>query len=249
MLKEALEYLFKVGADRRAAVIQTGSPAHLPIIERRDGTIEHLELKPAPREHTALDTTAVIAFAKANPTCSVWYSREGMTCLIDDATRRDKIVLSLKNSPQMEKLHELVSATGGLKQASMILMLRTTFGNCEQSADLVKIFRSIKFTANGEYQSDLQHGKASVGESLRKQMSGTSEIPETVTFDVPVFNGGFGTQARIKLATDIDTENKTFKLIPMPMELEKAYRQSEKEMGEQLKRELPSTPIYYGTPS
>ena len=84
---------------------------------------------PPRRAHSAEDLSAIVAFAK-DPKASVWYNSNSVTCLIDDADRRDSIKLSLKLSPQFRRMLEWESQSKPMKQADAVLLLRTMFRDC-----------------------------------------------------------------------------------------------------------------------
>lgn len=250
MIQEALQYLIHLGKESGAKVIPTPGPKHEYIIERRDGTLTEKTAEPEPRDHKALDLSAVIAFATDYDAPSVWYSRHSVTCLVNDEERRDKVRLSLDWSPPMKALMQLEARPDPMKQSQLVLLLRTTFARCLAPAgDILTAVRSLKFSAGSDGASSIQHTSVSVGRAIRSEITGAKVIPEEITLDVPIFANAFAFTGRVQCAIDIDPGAETFKLIPLPLEIERAVVSAEKRIAELLAEGIgESAPIYYGNP-
>lgn len=251
MIEEALKYLTSLGEQKGARFVPNSpNPEHIAILEKRDGTIDVVTALPEPRDHEAGNLTAIIQFASAMDVPAVWYSRKAVVCLCDDETRRDRVTLKLELSPQVKQLMAFESSPRQLKQAELVLLLRTTFGACLAPAgEILAAVRVLKFTSSGSGQSAINHGSVSVGKSLKQEMAGEKPLPETISLEVPIFsNASLPWTARVQVAIDVDAPTETFKLIPLPLEIERAIAFGERKIHEALDEKMKNVAIFYGAP-
>lgn len=230
-----------------------------------DGNVNLCLAHPDFRTHVAADLNAVVQFAErfCGPVSDdgsvapnapvIWYGRDGVFCLINDADRRDRVTLSLESSVPMAQLEDWQGAVTTLDQAKAVRILRTTFADCLQTApDLLETLRKVKLVEGKELTGDLQQGKASLGNAIRSEVSGAKVLPEYVTFMVPVFAAGVKFLAPVKAALEVfhGTGN-PFAFIPLPGEIEAAFVAAEAWIGEQLMGMVgkdSAIPVYYGKP-
>lgn len=251
MLKELVEYLFRLGqSEKTAKVIPVpGAPPHVVLIQKPDGECEWEEIQPEARAHGASDLSCVIQFAEENPkTARVWYSGNGVRCILDDATRRDYVFIELAESTQVARLREFAKTTFG--QRDLILELRTTFIDCMgPCVGLLNALRVLKFISNVSGESTTSQGKASIGKRIEQEVTGADALPEMIEMDVPIYDGGFLSIERIRLALDIDTQNQRFKLVPITGDIDRAFVRSEEKIRKHLTENLPEgVKVCYGTP-
>lgn len=252
MIEEALKYLTTLGEQKGARFVPgSPNPKHIAILEKRDGTIETIIAHPEPRDHVASDLSAIIEFAERDPDgAAVWYSREQVVCLLNDADRRDRVTLTLQFSPPLAQLIAFERNPNPLKQAALVLLLRTTFAACLAPAgEILAAVRNLKFKVGGGGESNLQHGSVSVGRAIQQEMTGVKTIPETIALEVPIFtNAHLPYTGRIQVAIDIDPATEAFRLIPLPLEIERAIAAAEAKICEELVADLGVDGIYYGHP-
>lgn len=252
MLKELLDGLVELAKKSDSTQILFESKNGEVMYRRAsDGTIGTFEKPPDPRQHKALDLSAVTEFAADNDGSVIWYSREAVVCLIDDETRRDRVTLTLDFSPQIKLLRKMEAEGTTYMQAPLVLLLRTTLAECaadETTETLLPSVRSITFTKTAEGQSVIDHGKASVGKRLTEQATGAKAIPETVAFEVPIFAAAFYFTGTIKCAVDVDAGKETFRLIPFPLEIERAISDAELKIQSEILESDTKRPIHYGAP-
>lgn len=228
--------------------------------EFQDGTIAHrvgagplafLQSPPTPRNHKALDLSAIIEFAEIDPKKSaVWYSRSGVVCLTDDGTRRDKVSLSLDYSPQLKLLQRWEASAVCQSQRAILLDLRTTLAGCEfdeESKLLMPSIQCVTFTKNSEGTAEVKPGKASIGKKLTEQATGATPIPLYVTFNVPIFATAFNFTGTVRCAVDVDAGDEKFRLIPLPLQIETAIAGVEGLIMGSLKSGT-KAPVRYGSP-
>lgn len=258
MLKEFLEALSKqaVAAAQQEVVTVPAEPRHSYYLRDKDGVLQWRSATPEPRNHHVRDLPTLVQYAKRDPDQGVlWYSRDQVVFLANNAERRDKVTLPLVLSPQIVALQRrLVDSAGSavsFDQRTLILMLRTTFHGClGHCPDLIEALRRVKFEAGQTVDATVGHGKASLGRQARAEVTGAGYLPEYFTLDVPIFESGFQFREKVDLAFEPIPENGRFQLIPLPGQVEEAIIAAERAIGEQLTALLSETevPCFYGTP-
>lgn len=257
MLKEFLEYIGQQ-AVKAAVPIQVnpaGEPPHIYYLRNEDGALERHEAEPAPRSHRVVDVGTLTDFAahlpkEAKPV--IWYYRTGLVLIVDDTTRRDRVVMPLEFSPQLLLLQSLEKSPQWYSQAAFISMLRVKLPRClGNHPSLIPSLRKIKYRTTAEGGSEIIQAKASVGKSLSAELSGAEPIPDELMLNVLVFNGR--TEASgVQCSLDVDPEKQLFSLSPFAGDVEDAIRAAEllisQEIQEDLKISKFSCPVYYGQP-
>ena len=228
MLKEALDFLTDQATKARGArVVQVPEPKHKYIVEAADGELEWHESDPEPRNHKARDLSAILAFAEANAESKIWYSRSGVVCVVDDKTRRDKVTLALSPSPQVEALRKMEQSREPIEQADLVLLLRTTFAGSVSPPNFLSIIKTLKFNRQEDGETEIDHGKASLGKNIKLGLTSGEKIPEEITFTVPIFANAFFMMSPVRAAVHIDAAEETFTIIPLPLEIERAVIKAE----------------------
>ena len=252
MLKELLDGLVELAQKSDAIQIVHEAKDGTTLYRSTTGAIGHFDRPPDPRNHKALDSSAVTDFASVNDGSVIWYSREAVVCLINDETRRDRVTLTLEYSPQMKFFRQLEANGTAHTQAQLVLILRTTLAGCaedEAAKTLLPAIRAVKFTKTSEGEAAIDHGRASIGKRLTEQATGAVAIPETVVFKIPVFANAFQFECPVICAVDVDAGKETFRLIPLPLEIERAIVEAEGKIFDELHAsEGTGRPIYYGAP-
>lgn len=216
-------------------VNREAEPPHVYFVDGKRTVAE-----PPPRDHVAADLGAIIDFAKANPKASVWYSAAGVTCLVDDATRRDRVSLKLSLSRQLEKIMSWGDKSPPMKQRDFILMLRTMFKrNLAQAPNLIDSVRIVKFTASKQTDANIGSGKASIGTKIETEISGAGGIPDDFFFNVPIFGEPFGNiEGLIDVALEMDATSESFTIHPVPGTISKQIALAENVIGETLRKAI-----------
>lgn len=265
MLREFFDQVFKAGADSatKRVIKLEQEPAHVyGVWNPESGVLETRAATPNPRAHEALDLSAVVEFAKRSATkgeeadepteTAVWYCRNAVVCLLDDATRRDRVTLPLSPSRQMQQLALWDKARVSVSQRDLIFIIRTTFDGClGQAGNLLENLRRIKFDRSESGESSVRQGAVSLGKRVVAEVTGIDAIPDYVTLTVPVFAGpvnpGF---FDVRCALEADPATASFQVIPLPNAVEQATAEAERAIGEQLRSQLEgcAAEVYYGAP-
>ena len=259
MLAELVEKLVSLGSESQTIVYEKppAEPPHVYFTREQNGDLLRRSAEPAPRQHTALDLQPIIDMAKTwSEYCkivSIWASRQGVVCLLDDATRRDRVSMLLSWSEQLAVLKGFAQPTPTwMKQEDLVRVLRISLAGCVPTS-LLPIVRKTKFRQNAEGETEVAHGKASMGRSMERELTGTSNIPEQITVIVPLWQGF---QAHhpypVECAIEIDVVTERFAIVPLPGEIERAIRKGESDLINHLKAQFvdegSTVMVYYGTP-
>lgn len=251
MLKELFEtviHFARQGITPRVLKIEN-EPAHVYCIADSEGKLEFRESEPQPRNHRVRDLEGIMAWAENKP-AAIWYSRSGVCVLLDDLTRRDIVRLDLSFHPQLLRLKSLENGRIWLDQKSFIALLRIDLDGCiDTQANLIDIFRRIRFRKQEEGSTVVLQNKASLGRAIEAEMSGSGAIPEEILLTVPVFDGAMQYPMPIRCALEADPAQEKFQLVPFVGQIEKAVCMAENAIGRTLRSELgAASAIFYGSP-
>lgn len=184
-----------------------------------NGEREFETLEPPARKHVVKGIESIVAMAENQS--SVWVDRTGVVILHDDYDRFGRSSMPLTFTPQLLRIQQLEKSPGPFKQSDLVLELRTMFRNCLQHAgDIVNVLRSLKFRVNASGNSEVGHGKASIGRSLEAEITGSKALPEYVTFAVQVWNELPAHVVKIEVAFEPDAATETLRFIPIPGQVE-----------------------------
>jgi len=273
MLKvDALEFLAEQA--RKAAELKEFHPKcepnHVYGLADSDGGIEFFDADPMPRQHTCNSIKSLVDFAKhlacSDTVSNIWCNSSGVICVLDDDTRRDQLKFPLAYSPQFQWLLNLSKNSGPAvyKQPSLVLTMRTLFRDCMgPSGQFLESIRNLNFKTYNEAAGEIQHGKSSLGKSLKTEVGMPIPVAEYVTFDVPLFSSlEFQHRENITCAVELIPASEAIQLIPMPLEIEKAIHAAEVRLVNAVQSEVCDNrvssdgdedsgikiPVYYGCP-
>lgn len=251
MLKEALEFMAGVGrASAPTIMTATAEPGHIYFVRQLDGSLKKTEAEPPPTASLAYSLQAIIAHATAEP-LDVWYNAETVIARFGDELR-SRITLNLYLGEQMKVLQAWKTNSTSLMQVELIRALRTTFRSATPSnPELAAILRRVNFKSTASTQGEVGHGTASLGKQIAGEVTGVWAIPEYVVFTFPVYgNPCFrGVWASVECALEPDAGNGTFRVIPLPGQLECAVESAVAEIAEQLRKGIgDDVALYFGKP-
>lgn len=256
MLAELLEKIeaLSVAAKGTHVLHPDAEPKHRYMVVRPNGLVEWQDAAPEPRKHTARSLHTIVEAAeklkdaRVGVRPAVWYSRHGVVLLTDDGDRRDRVTMPLAFSPPLLDLMSREARRQSVSQAQFVSLLRTTLAKTVRG-NLLEIVRKVNFVQNAAGNSELQHGKSSIGKSLQSELTGAAIIPEYATFDVPVFAGHFIAVRPVECALEVDAAMQTFTLVPLPLQIEGAVASAEGALGDFLGEALGEEfAVFYGEP-
>jgi hypothetical protein len=238
-----------------------GGPEHVTLLTSRDEqggvTSEHVTADPLPRGHWFEDVGSFIDFCKrllsgehgpAKP--CIWCGPGALVVIVDDQVRRDRAILLLPTSTPFNCLASSLAAAPRT-QSDFIRLLRINLASTlTVDSRLLGLVRNIKFAHNDTGAAEVQHGRESMGREITQSVLGLDVMPEEVDLFVPVFDVP-DAQARqkIRCALDVVVSDRTFRLVPLPLECSNARAAALGQIIDRLKDTLgEQVPIYFGAP-
>jgi hypothetical protein len=208
--------------------------------KKPDGATELVDARPQIRKHQLMSIDDIGQFAKDHAVGEVkgvcFYNRDKIHYYIDDSTRLDCAAVALACSPSMIELMNLEEKRGAkITQRELIWSLRTVFKDrLTDGPKIITAIRNVKFDSETKKESEIQRGKASIGNSIQKQFVGLQELPEYITFRVPVWEGPIEHIADVECILDPDEQTGNFLLQPLPGAIEDVFTKAEQELGRRL---------------
>lgn len=241
------------GAEGKLDIVQPpGEPKHVYLAIKPNGDFQKLETSPAPRAHTLITLDEVIRFVNESGSVEetvVWYDRNGVIVILDDATRRDTATLKLNFTPQLKLLQKLDAERPGFCQQDFRRILKLDLAGCLDSPYLLNWISDVKFASAQNSAGNLRSERESLGKDIDAQaVSGAGEMPEMVPLTVRIYDDPslmetYGVRCQFHL----EIQEKQFKLIPMPLEVHNAIELEVGYIGEKLRGSL-ECPVYRGRP-
>ncbi len=238
-------------SDRRGT--KAKAHPHVYYLRGADGELVKVKANPAPDTHKAHSLKAIIAKANYDTLdASVWYSFDKIVAVYGDDQRKT-VTLELTQSAQFLKLCGWSSTKPSLTQVDIIREFRTTFYGClGQAGNLVEILKKVNFRATSSTQGEVGHGKASLGKEVTGEVTGAAAIPLYITFNIPLFATACfrDIRADVLCALEPDAGTGTFRVIPIPGQLEVAIDWGMAKIAEQIAKGLEGSEIemFFGKP-
>jgi hypothetical protein len=255
---KAVKDLSVKAADPQQRVIRVpGDAPHVYYLLNPDGTAEKKE-HAQPRERSAvLSIPALCAWLsdRGDNDTAVWYSRAGVVAL--DHTENARTTFALTPSAPLKLLADIAGRQDGIdyEQVTLWRLLRTTFRDCLPShPNLKEQVGRVDVKKAQEASGNVDRKGTSVSRKLMAEASGADQLPEVLTFDVPVFAEALATaRALVRVAFDFDAQAERFKLCVLPGEIDKAHAAGEKWLntiiGQELgDRGIEGVPVFHGQP-
>lgn len=225
MLREAFEFLFKIGRDSVPAIVRAeAEPAHVYYMRDEAGKLTRTVAEAGPVTHHADDLGTLAQIADTDPKSVAWVRPNGVALAFGDQAR-SRALMQLPFSAPFFKLATWAKERPQLSQASLINELRSTFFGCLGAhPDLLAVLRKVRFNLNQQTVGEVAHGKSSLGKTIEGEVYGTGAIPETITVNVPVYASPalLSIRADVKCLLNPDPATGNFQVIPIPGELENA---------------------------
>jgi hypothetical protein len=224
----------------RDLAAKAGTPIVIPerdsrmayLVRQPDGSYERVEGETNPVKHRAEELHTITDFANRFPERSViWVEGDTkknsskVVCLIEDHPDKDRVELELPWSEPFKRLADLAAnwRAKPLTQAELVRELRTTFGKCvTPDHALLSAVRSLKFKSQTEASGVIDPKGRSVGRTLAQEVTGEKQLPEEVSFTVPIYSAGHLKVVSIRCAIDVDFNVEKLHIAPLPGEIEQA---------------------------
>lgn len=198
--------------------------------------------------------------------CEVWYNRANVTLryaefnVPDALPLRDTLVLELVLSDPILKLIEWNRHRTAISQNDLAGLLRTKFRGTYTPVSLVDSVSAIDWIVNEKGKSVAAQTSRSVSREIETKMDGRINLPEVVTFSVPVWETGgpLLTALSVKVACVLETNasTQTFVLTPVGNQVEDQLAWAEGRLGEIVVDSLnkafgkggDTPPVFHGMP-
>jgi len=210
-----------------------------------------------PREHVAETLEDLTSLAKwfaeeegyGNPV--VWFNHQKVWIVIDDdAHRIETVELKLPPSDVFDRLDEIGDKKPKFDQKQFIRLLRVELAGTLDPVLLLEKVRRLKFENGVRTESTIVRAQESLGRNIVSKVESDGEIPEEVTLQVPVFKSpGPVDRHPLRCSVEVDPAEGTFRLLPLPDEIERVTQRAVDLIGATLRAGLPAeVPAYQGTP-
>lgn len=255
MIAEGLKYLSdQAKASIPLIAIESNDPYERTFVSH-DGRIIRVAVLNRPRSHTVETADDLIALANRfkaeGESPVVWYSDTWIVLVIDDAEKRTGFVrLELIESAVWESIVKLETTKQRYKQKEFIRLLRIDLAGATGTVDLVSAVRNVKWENSDTQTGKVMRGNESMSREITSKIAEAHQPPEFVTLTTTVYlTPGFRTEFHINCALEINPEDQTFQLIPLPDEIDRVRQQALSFVGGWLAAGLDKEiPCYQGTP-
>lgn len=209
-----------------------------------------IDTEPTPRKHEvkSLDDALELANRFANRSPVVWYDEDAVVLVIDDASHRtETATFRLHTSEVFDKLAELHKSKPKLDQKAFVRLLRIDLAGTLDPVVLLNAVRAVRWSST----TDVNVGKQreSLGRDIEARCTDGKDLPENVTLNVPVYRvAGERTPLPCRCSVEVDAADGTFRLLPLPDELDKVRQAAIASIAARLGAGLGDVPCYYGKP-
>lgn len=182
-------------------------------------------------------------------TCTVWYSENAVTLVLDDDARRlNKVVLPLVESEVLGKLRKVGSTKYDLK--GFRRFVRVDLGPYLPEVALLGSLKKIEFSNGTTVKSEKTKDKESLGREVMATIRSDAQIPDNLTLQIPVWStfGERDEQYPFRCFVEIDPMDCTCQLIPYPDEVQRVYGLALASVQDRLDALPETVPAYHGTP-
>lgn len=255
MLDAALKYL--TGLAEKATVpqkIESGDPRKLAYVI--NGESVEVETEPGARKHTVGQITDLIELANRfdddQNSPVVWYDESAVVLVIDDDRHRlETVTFPLATSDVFKRLLDIARSKEKFEQKAFVRLLRIDLAGTLDPVTLLEKVRRVKFENGVSTVANVAKQRESFGRSIVSEVSTDGgDLPDEVTLAVPVYKTMGQRQAYpLRCSVEVDPGEGTFRLLPLPDELERVGHVAVSHLARDLSEGLkPEVPAYYGKP-
>lgn len=247
MLAEFVKQISEL-AVKSAALNKVDLPGDRYALKNGDSVSFH-DVPPEHRQHLVerIDDleTAAKSFAINAAAVSAFHNDRSIVLTLDSESRRDRVTMPLKHSPQFKTL---LSLGAELQPAQLVRLLRHDLYGVVPDG-LLPLVRRVDFKRRNDGSSNIQHGKESLGKSIEAEISGAENIPEYVTMMAPVYDApDLSQKYPVECSLDINAMAGTFRLCPLPGQLDMAIHAAHAFIHERLTDAIDQATVLYGSP-
>lgn len=227
-------------------------PSDSPHVERvvlPSGDVDRVEHTIPPRDHQVHDIESLSAFVSDIPDVVVWHDTQRVIAVLNDESYRDStLTMPLPIHPTFTALAGMVGKSLG--QKALIDFLRL---NLKKEIDaavpgFLSALREIRFVNAASGESQVQHGRESMGKRIEQSVTGVDALPEDFILRVPLWLH-LDAVVSVECALVVDTAEAMFRCGPKPGAIEQAKVAGQKWLGEQLESACEKAVVYFGSPT
>lgn len=236
MLQELAEYLVNLAVTSEKP--KTIYENERRILVARGGITEEINKLKPPRVHSACSVTALAQYASKDSI--VWHNRNTVTLIVDDSDdfRSDRVNWMLTDSARF-----VAAALNGNKPRDHKSFVNFIVKNLREEFDrdvpgLLGVIRALKFSTSDEAEGEINHGRESMGRQIRSDVTGASELPETIKLNVNRWSE-LDIHVAIELMLVVDLDGRTLSLVPLADSVVKAELEAHRQLGDLISQSLP----------
>lgn len=191
--------------------------------------------------HTLTGFVDAVGVFRHDRPATVFYAQGQFVCVWDEnGQRRDTVSMKFHITHAFEVLEALATTRTYRDQKKFLHLLRIDLSP-SFPLNLIDAVRALRFGEKREGESTLKTQTETLGRRIERSVSGAAEFPDSVTLTVPVFEEDANADGfDIRCALDINLEEATFALIPIPGQLSTALRLADERLLVDLRSALPA---------
>lgn len=201
-----------------------------------------------PRQHVVHDIESLSAFVADLPDVVIWHESTNVVAVLNDAAYRDsRLTMPLPIHPTFTALDDMSGEVFSQKQ--LIDYLRLNLKKEVDSAvpGFIGAIREVRFVNNASGESNIQHGRESMGKRIEQSVAGVDALPEDFTLQVPLWLH-LDCVVSVECALIVETAEGKFRCGPKPGAIEQAKVAGQKWLGKQLESQCEKAVVYFGSP-
>lgn len=248
-IDDALELIQTTAVKAAGASILSGTGLRNRSFTHNNGVLETYDHDAPPRQHSArnLDTLATLVEGREN--ASVWHADNLVVAVLDDRDdghRDDRVTWKLTPSAKFQAIVQ--EARQPRAHADFVRWLVQNLRDEFDAAapGLLGTIRNLKFRSADEQTGSVQQGRESMGRQIEAEITGATDLPETVLIKVPRW-ASLDYVATVECLLVLDTAERKLSLRPLADQLERAENDAQDWLHDQLTAEV-KCPVYYGAP-
>ena len=247
MLKEAIELIATMAKKNDQPTPIVGGRNKQRVFVR--GLLQEIADDFPARNHTANDLESFAACIHAPDLASVWHHGNQVVAILSDddhSYRDDRVTWPIKGSSKFAALTK--DAPQPRPHADFVRFIVQNLRDEFDAAapGLLGTIRNLKFRNVDAAEGSVQQGRESMGREIQNEITGATDLPETVIIRVKRW-ADLDCIAEVECLLVLDVENRKLSLRPLADQLEQAENAAQKWLHDVL-ASATEAPIFYGTP-